>query len=341
MMGRSKSSTLSFLKDKVRKTIQNWDDRWISQAGREILMKSVIQSLPTYAMSVFLLPMDIIKEFERMISKYWRGATSNHSRKIQWMSWSRLCRHKSTGGLGFRDFHDFNLALLVASKDTRAELAIICWAIWKARNNLVWNQQRSQIDSVVHLAKHHLKLWKNAQSWSSITLFQNTVKGDRSEQWVKPQTGVIKVTADGATFSEHDAYGYGLIARDSAGDLIKAKIRCKRGKVPGEFVEALEIKEALSWIKEESWSQVQLESDCLVIVQAIRGIVNMLSLVGSLVQECRDSLGSLHTTSLSFIKRYANMTAHVLARASYSFPDQVFNMRNVHIDVKNTLLSEL
>lgn len=28
------------------------------------------------------------------------------------MAWDRMNKHKSTGGLGFRDFHDFNLALL-------------------------------------------------------------------------------------------------------------------------------------------------------------------------------------------------------------------------------------
>lgn len=70
MMGRSKSATLGFLKDRVRKTVQNWDGRWISQAGREVLVKSVAQALPTYVMFVFLIPMDIIKEFERILSKY-------------------------------------------------------------------------------------------------------------------------------------------------------------------------------------------------------------------------------------------------------------------------------
>lgn len=28
------------------------------------------------------------------------------------MSWNRLSRHKTAGGMGFRDFRDFNLALL-------------------------------------------------------------------------------------------------------------------------------------------------------------------------------------------------------------------------------------
>lgn len=81
----------------------------------------------------------------------------------------------------------------------------------------------------------------------------------------------------------------------------------------GEFAEAMAIKEALSWIKEKNWSHVQLESDSLVIVQAIRSKIHMLSPLGLLIQECRNLLGKIH------------MTAHTLAGASYSFLDQEFN----------------
>lgn len=112
MVGRSKTATLGFLKDKVRQKVQNWDSRWISQAGREILIKTVVQALPAFAMSVFLIPTDIIREFERVICKYWWGANSNSKRKIHWMSYLKLSNHNSVGGVGFRDFRDFNLALL-------------------------------------------------------------------------------------------------------------------------------------------------------------------------------------------------------------------------------------
>lgn len=43
----------------------------VSKGGKEVLIKSVAQSLPTYAMSVFLLPEEIIKDLERTISRYW------------------------------------------------------------------------------------------------------------------------------------------------------------------------------------------------------------------------------------------------------------------------------
>lgn len=112
MMGRSKSVTLGFLKEKVKKCIDNWGGRHISQGGREILVKAVVQELPTYTMSVFKLPSDLTKDLERMITKYWWHSNSKEKKGITWMNWDRLSRHKINGGLGFHDFNDFNVALL-------------------------------------------------------------------------------------------------------------------------------------------------------------------------------------------------------------------------------------
>lgn len=81
------------------------------------------------------------------------------------------------------------------------------------------------------------------------------------------------------------------------------------------------IKEALSWIKERGWPRVQLESDSLEIIQAIKSKVRLLSPLEVIVQECREMIKEINTTSLFFIKRSANMDAHNLARVSYSYPD--------------------
>ncbi|KAL8148706.1 hypothetical protein AgCh_005895 [Apium graveolens] len=83
-----------------------------ADCGKEILVKSVAQTLPTYAMYVFLLPAEIHRDIERTISKFWRNSRTGDRKGIHWMSWDRLSRHKSVGGMGFQDFKDFNLALL-------------------------------------------------------------------------------------------------------------------------------------------------------------------------------------------------------------------------------------
>lgn len=55
-LGRNKSAMLGYLKNRACSRIKNWDGKFISRSGKEILIKSVAQALPTYAMNVFLLP---------------------------------------------------------------------------------------------------------------------------------------------------------------------------------------------------------------------------------------------------------------------------------------------
>lgn len=43
----------------------------LSKADKEILLKSVAQSLLNYAMSLFLLSTSICSEIERMMNKFW------------------------------------------------------------------------------------------------------------------------------------------------------------------------------------------------------------------------------------------------------------------------------
>ncbi|KAL8090281.1 hypothetical protein AgCh_039666 [Apium graveolens] len=112
LLGQKKSVLLGFLKDGIENKIRTWERKPVSKSGQEILIKMVGQALPTYAMSVFLLPMDLIKNIEKMLTKYWWNSTQRGNRKIHWASWEKLCKHKSTGGLDFRDFRSFNLAML-------------------------------------------------------------------------------------------------------------------------------------------------------------------------------------------------------------------------------------
>uniref|UniRef100_A0A803R596 Reverse transcriptase zinc-binding domain-containing protein n=1 Tax=Cannabis sativa TaxID=3483 RepID=A0A803R596_CANSA len=113
-VGRNKNAVLGFLKEKMKKRISSWEGKFLSRAGKEVLIKSVVQSLPSYAMNVFLFPIGTCNELERMMASFWWKSkrANNNGSGIVWMNWDKMTRSKTAGGMGFRNLRDFNLAML-------------------------------------------------------------------------------------------------------------------------------------------------------------------------------------------------------------------------------------
>jgi hypothetical protein len=45
---RSKTSTFVFLLERMWKSVYGWSDKSLSRAGKEVLLKSVVQAIPIY-----------------------------------------------------------------------------------------------------------------------------------------------------------------------------------------------------------------------------------------------------------------------------------------------------
>lgn len=97
--------------NRIRKLVGAWSGREASSAGREVLLKSVAQAVPTYPMSCFLLSKDTCRKMKSVISNYWWGSSAS-SKHIHWQRWELLTQPKPLGRMGFGDLRLFNLALL-------------------------------------------------------------------------------------------------------------------------------------------------------------------------------------------------------------------------------------
>ena len=109
--GKSKVGTFKELQERITKRVLGWKEKFISNAGHEILIKTVAQAIRTYSMSLFKIPKSICDSINSLLARYWWGQTGAE-RKIHWLSWNKLCTSKTRGGMGFKDIHAFNLAML-------------------------------------------------------------------------------------------------------------------------------------------------------------------------------------------------------------------------------------
>ncbi|KAL0395138.1 UNVERIFIED_CONTAM: putative mitochondrial protein [Sesamum latifolium] len=110
LVGRSKKEVFQQLKDKVWARLQSWRCQNLSPAGKVVLLKSVVQAMPTFLMGCFLIPATICRELESMMADFlWHNKIS---RKVHWLSWEKLCADKNEGNLEFRKFSAFNRAML-------------------------------------------------------------------------------------------------------------------------------------------------------------------------------------------------------------------------------------
>nr|XP_027096090.1 uncharacterized protein LOC113715987 [Coffea arabica] len=107
---RTKEQIFGYIRDKCQKTVSNWCNKKLSQAGKEVLLKAITMAMPTYAMSCFKLPVKLCKDIHALMAKFWWG--DNEKRKVHWCSWKKMAAGKNRGGLGFKDLQAFNKALL-------------------------------------------------------------------------------------------------------------------------------------------------------------------------------------------------------------------------------------
>ncbi|XP_022573038.2 uncharacterized protein LOC111214447 [Brassica napus] len=107
----SKKQVFSFVQDRMNGKINSWSGKLLSRGGKEVQIKSVAQAVPTYVMSCYLLPIDTCNKLSAAVARFWWG-TRNNNRGLHWVAWDKICVPLEEGGLGFRNFRDFNLALL-------------------------------------------------------------------------------------------------------------------------------------------------------------------------------------------------------------------------------------
>ncbi|XP_026416935.1 uncharacterized protein LOC113312400 [Papaver somniferum] len=99
----------------------------------------------------------------------------------------------------------------------------VFWAIWKGRNDVVFNRDKFNVSGVIQEVMH----WYNMKMEVDIDVEQpteNDVLEAQQEQWEPPNGEKIKINFDGAAGKK--GFACGAIARDSTG-----KVQCCQNRI--------------------------------------------------------------------------------------------------------------
>lgn len=132
------SSRLSYenclpLIEKVVKRVNSWKNRYLSYAGRVVLIKAVLTSMQIYWTTSFILPKSVIDELNAICRKFlWSG--TDLSSKVPLVSWKTVCHPYKEGGLAIRNIETSNKAVYfrhIWSLETKPDNL---WVQWVNRN---------------------------------------------------------------------------------------------------------------------------------------------------------------------------------------------------------------
>ena len=73
----------TFIRERVWKKTHGWKEKLLSRVGKEVLIKSVLQAIPTYVMSVFSLLSTLCAKIKSIMRRFWWCGEGN-DKGIMW-----------------------------------------------------------------------------------------------------------------------------------------------------------------------------------------------------------------------------------------------------------------
>lgn len=139
--------------DKMKTKLSAWKASLLTHAGKIVLIKSTLLSIPAYPMQMSKLPQSICKQIDNFFKDFlWSKNVDKNGMAL--VSWRKCCLPKSQGGLGFRRAEHINKSLQMK----------LGWEFIKEKNK-PWNHLiTTRYHKSDHLSTHTTascsKLWK-------------------------------------------------------------------------------------------------------------------------------------------------------------------------------------
>ncbi|CAN1805614.1 hypothetical protein LINPERHAP1_LOCUS24336 [Linum perenne] len=138
------------------------------------------------------------------------------------------------------------------------------------------------------------------------------------KQWHSPIGTWLKCNVDVGIRERDRKWSRGMVVRDGGGNLIRCRAAWSTGLLEPREGEALALLDAMEWVEEEGFQQVQFEVDSEIVAKAVNGSESDLSEFGGIIDRCKQFLCFRRDCCVVVVRRDRNKAAHELACQSFS-----------------------
>ncbi|XP_021741826.1 uncharacterized protein LOC110708037 [Chenopodium quinoa] len=197
--------------------------------------------------------------------------------------------------------------------DEVTSIITLCWAIWGARNSRIMEGKIIEPEDTV---KYALKICQEVSEESCKLDVRpgRTAAVSHPETWSIPDQGWHKVDGDAGIIGELGS-GLGAVIRDSSGVVCACSSFQAPDKWTTEVAEAKAVLFGLQLAGELGVQQIVLESDCLLVIQALRNKSTGSSSIHLVLDDIYAKSSNFVNVRWSFVKRGGNKIAHALAHS--------------------------
>ena len=151
----------------------------------------------------------------------------------------------------------------------------------------------------------------------------------------------FKLNVDAIVFANKGMVRFGCVLRGSNGKIISAKASSRKLQLQPHGAEAMSIREALTWIKQNNMSNIIVGIDAQLVYEALQSSTKSNSPFGFLIKDCRELMSIIDYVMLYSVRRSANSIAYYVARVSSSMSGHFiwtnlvpcFLLNNVIVDI--------
>ena len=90
----------NFVVERVISKLAGWKDKFLSFAGRTLLVKSIMVAIPNYVMQGATLLTHLCEKLDKINKDFLLGSSSD-KRKLHLVGWNKIVKSKEEGGLGY------------------------------------------------------------------------------------------------------------------------------------------------------------------------------------------------------------------------------------------------